>query len=207
MTDDNSITELGRQLRELSAEFDEFRRYVAEDSINPRIRELELAVERLQAENDELHEKIGEQNERIDGLVETINISMGVNEPSESTPETRARDLRLAMIKQAEYRNDTFSGQIKWWKDEVESHLIDYGHGGFSKPVYYQAMEDAADAQGFTMDTKQNPDGRTVDAIRLNPGELPPEMASNQLTTGKGAPRPGQTGVPERTVTAQETDD
>lgn len=207
VTDDNSNDELGRRLRELSAEFEDFRQFVAEDSINPRVRELELRVDRLETDNADLRDQLEAKDERIDGLAETINISMGVEEPSQSTPQTRKRDLRLAMIKQAEYRDDTISGNIKWWWREAESHLIDYGHGGFSKPVYYQAMKDAAEARGFSMTTKENPDGVSVDAIRLNPDELPPEMASNQLTTGEDAPHGAERAPTNNHVTTQEADD
>lgn len=137
----------------------------------------EFLASRISSNEDEidaLHDRIDELEATVEHLDSEMESFIGVSENQRSTPEKRAADLRQAMIRAA--RNTSAEKGVKWWKDNVAEHLAAVGHKDLHKPDYYDAMEDAAEADGFEETTKTvTKDGRTWDAkaIRVTLSELP----------------------------------
>jgi len=141
--------------------------------------EQELAEER--AARQSLEQTVSEQGTRLETIV-------GVGEDEQSNPEKRIADLRDALIRQAQA--NTNRQEASMHTGEVKKLFASLGHTGKNGKVYSQwrqdAMEDAAEAEGFRMDTKQK-DGREVKAVVVNLDALPGHEASNDIiTSGEG---------------------
>jgi len=148
-------------------------------------------------QNSEEIEALRAQVDQLDAKYESL---AGLADGENSTKAKRAADLRQALIRAAESADDGTKGR-KWWWREVRDNLATLGHGGFSKPTYHDAMEHAAKAEGFDMDTKivQTQPGREqeVKAIRVTLDDLPTRGGRNQSTTtngGVGAARDTERG-------------
>lgn len=135
---------------------------------------------------EEVTDRLAEHAERIDDLEQQLASVVGLAEGQQTSPEKRAVDLAMALIRRAEARTDADRAAM-WWR-EVQDALADLGHGPpVHKPWCFNAMEDVARADGFGMIETSNPDGRTVKAVRVRLAELPVKSrsnVSNDITTG-----------------------
>lgn len=144
----------------------------------------------LRDDHDDLAQRVDELESEVESLRAWRENVTGVADDQESTPEKRALDLREAMIRQA---RQTSADGVTWWWQQVEENLISLGHGGFKKPTYYAAMEDAAEADGFDITTKtvsiqqgERTITKEVKAVRVKLENLPANDAQSgrkQVTT------------------------
>lgn len=151
---------------------------------------LRSRLEALREDHDELEARVDDLEDEVERLRAWRENVTGVADDQESTPDKRALDLREAMIRQA---RQTSADGATWWWQQVQENLISLGHGGFKKPTYYAAMEDAAEADGFDITTKTVtiPQGdrtvtKDVKAVRVKLEKLPANGAQSgrkQVTT------------------------
>lgn len=173
-TEVEDLREEVSQLRKIVNDVDDWRDFFTDTRLPMTEGKVEDATDRV----DELEAQVNELNQRMESFI-------GLAEDERSTPAKRAADLRDAMIRASE-NSSSISGGVKWWKDEVAEHLATIGHEGLHKPDLYDAMEDAATADGFAMTTKHvRTNGRQmkVKAIRLDPDDLPTSEGSREITT------------------------
>lgn len=136
-----------------------------------RVEANQEATEDNAAEIADLQRRVAELEERMDTFA-------GIGADERSTPAKRAADLRDAMLKAAQ---SSAADGVTWWKDEVQDHLAALGHEDLHKPDIYDAMETAAEHEGFAETnkrvTKETATGknRTFDAraIRVELDNLP----------------------------------
>ncbi|MDZ7701840.1 MAG: hypothetical protein U5J98_07075 [Halobacteriales archaeon] len=155
---------------------------------------------------DEVADRLADHEERIAELEQQLESVVGLADGEQSSPDKRATDLAMALIRRAKNRTDE-DRYAMWWQD-VRDSLADLGHG---PPVHKQwcfdAMEDVARADGFGEVKIKNPDGRQVKAVRVRLAELPSESrstVSNDITTGLSETHGGitpQNRSPNRTET------
>lgn len=146
-----------------------------------RVDELEQELAEERAARKSLEKTVNEQGARLDAIV-------GVSEDEQSKPEKRVADLREALIRQAQA--NTNRNEASMHTGEIKKLFASLGHTGKNGKVYSQwrhdAMEDAAEAEGFRMDTKQK-DGREVKAVVVNLDALPAHGPSNDIiSSGEG---------------------
>lgn len=135
---------------------------------------------------EQVSSRLAEHEDRIAELERQLESVAGLSDGEQSSPEKRAVDLAMALIRRAQSRADS-DRHAMWWR-EVQDALADLGHGPpVHKPWCFDAMEDVARAEGFGEVTITNPDGREVRAVRVRLSELPSESrstVSNDITTG-----------------------
>lgn len=157
-----------------------------EQSIEQRLSQLETASDDAHAERAELFDAVADLQQTVATMQERLDSLAGLAEDQETTPEKRIADLREAMIRRAEAREQNSADgypRIKMWWKEVQALFADYGHGEISKPDCYKAMREAAKGAGFGESTKTNENGNDVKAIRLDLDELRAETGSSNPTT------------------------
>ncbi|AEH39459.1 hypothetical protein [Halopiger xanaduensis] len=180
MSDENEIDELTELRRRVNSIDDYAKNYLVNqiEARDDRIDDLENRVDRLE-------NLVLEVQENIDGIA-------GLAKDENATPEKRASDIRTALIRRAQARD--MQGAKMWWRDAWNT-LLDLGHEDLSdknraKPLIYNAMEKAAEGEGFAMTTTKTEcaDGvkREVKAIRVDLEELPASAAGNGFTTAEG---------------------
>jgi len=167
---------------------DELRNRVSrpEDQIEhvyaPKIEEQQEYIEDLEHVVDDLAAEVQGVNQRVSNVIDADG-------RGDSSPPKRAAALREAMIRACGDSAGSLSGGVTWWWQEVRDQLASHGHGDFSKPVYHDAMKDAADLDGFELTTKFVITGgqkREVNAIAVNPSKVTAPDLRNQLTTRDG---------------------
>jgi hypothetical protein len=147
-------------------------------------------VDDMEAQIDELKAMVEKQDELLESVV-------GLAHGETSSPEKRAVDTAMILIRRAKNRVD--EDKYLMWYREIQDSLADHGHG---PPVYNQwvfdAMDAVAEAPGFGLTTTVNPDGREVKALKVDLAELPDsgrEAVSNEIITGMRDPAPQSTEV------------
>ncbi|MWG34842.1 hypothetical protein [Halomarina oriensis] len=148
----------------------------------------------MQSVKAELRE-VRSENQRLEQKFESI---AGLAEDEQSSPAKRAADVRQAMIRRAEAKEDDPddpSAEVALYYKEVEELLADYGHGSVHRPQAFDAMRDAADADGFTMGSKLSRAGNRADAVILKLAELPAYARCNEITTAADAPTGSDTAT------------
>jgi len=160
-----------------------------------QLEDLAERIDTTEARVDDLEARVNELDTRMEAIA-------GVADDQRSTAEKRVADLREAMIRAAQARSDDTPG-IQWWWQEVRDNLASLGHGRLSKPTYYNTMERAAEADGFTLTTanrrieRGENDTRVeeVKVIRLDMTALPAsgrETVSKQFTTDNTTTNDGE---------------
>lgn len=198
--------------RDLREEFEEFREYLMAEYLGSKFNEIVARLDDLELTQSRHDDELAALRDRIDTLEQQLDLQVGVEDATASTPEKRARDLRKTMIREARDRQDQFNGRLALWWQQVQGRLSTLGHGQTSKPDCYKAMHWAAgeqydgrcplkDIDGFEMAKTTNADGRNVTAIRVKLDALPPEVASRSPTTRKTQ----STGVNKGETTANVT--
>lgn len=148
----------------------------------PRIKNQREQIKNLKSVADDLAAEIEELNERMSNIIDADG-------RGDSSPSKRAAALREALIRACGDSAGSLSGGVTWWWREVRDQLASHGHGDFSKPVYHDAMRDAANLEGFKQTTKLVITGgqkREVNAVAVNPSKVTAPDLRNQLTTQDG---------------------
>lgn len=140
-------------------------------------------IDDLEEQLDDRDTTIEELQDRIRALEAQLEVLGGLADTQQTTPEKRAVDLAVGMIRRAENRSDR---RIALYYKEVKDLLTDYGHEGLHDPQAFGAMEDVADCQGFGEIQVQR-DGRTVKAVGVNLDELPGDNPVNEIKNEVGA--------------------
>lgn len=188
MSDESDDTEIDRLRRRVNKVED----YSKEFLLN-QIQARDDRIDELEDRVDRLEELVLETQESLDGIA-------GLAKDKQATPEKRAADLRTALIRRAQARDA--KGAKMWWR-EAWNTLTDLGHDDLdnknsAKPLVYNAMEDAAEEEGFAETTTKTEcaDGvrREVKAIRVDLEELPGVAAGKDVTTAEG-PTPSRAPV------------
>jgi len=180
MSDKGNATEIDKLRRRVNSIEDYSKEFLLSQiqSRDDRIDELEDRLDRLE-------EMVLETQENMEGIT-------GLAKDENATPEKRAADIRTALIRRAQARDA--KGAKMWWR-EAWNTLLDLGHEDLSdknraKPLIYNAMEKAADGDGFAETTTKTEcaDGvrREVKAIRVDLEELPGAAAGKDFTTAQG---------------------
>jgi len=207
-------TELADRVAELEQKVE----YINADQENWRTQVYQERTEQAAQERAELRQMCEELratvetlSQRTDALEATLETVVGVDDASDSNPEKRATDLRLALVRDAEQRTDSHAGKAQMWWREVQQFFARTGHGDITKPDCYKAMKWAAgdpdDApesmrpgRGFQLTDKQNPNGQDVMAVAVNVDEIAnaglPSYADSGVETPSRSPTTGE--VPQR---------
>lgn len=165
---------LEEDLEALEDRFQAWRKH----SANPRFDKLETRSDDARSERAELRATVQDLESEVANLQFTLEALKGLGENEQSTPAARVRDLRATMIERAQTLENRKG--IKLWWEEVQDLFADLGHGQVKAPGCFDAMETAAEADGFELDTKVNEKGNEVKAIRLETAALPtPEGVSD----------------------------
>ena len=160
---------------------------------------------------DELEDRLNRLEEMVLETQESVDGIAGLAKDENATPEKRASDIRTALIRRAQARDA--KGAKMWWR-EAWNTLLDLGHEDLedknrAKPLVYNAMEKAADGDGFAETTTKTEcaDGvrREVKAIRVDLDELPGAAAGNEFTTAEG-PTPSRTTIDSESNTTNVSD-
>lgn len=157
-----------------------------DQTILPRIEALEAASDDAREERAELQQAVSDLQQTVAMMESRLDSLAGLAEDQETNPEKRVQDLREAMIRRAEAREQNEADgypRIKMWWREIQDLFADYGHGEISKPDCYKAMTEAAEAPGFEESSKYNEHGNNVKAIRLDLDVLRTETGSSDPTT------------------------
>lgn len=156
----------------------------------PKIEDQREAIENLEATVESLAAEVEGVNQRVSSVIDADG-------RGDSSPSKRAAALREALIRACGQSAGSISGGVTWWWQEVRDQLASHGHGDFSKPVYHDAMKDAAELDGFERTTKYVITGgqkREVNAIAVNPSKVTAPDLRNQLTT-RGGQAGGEVGA------------
>lgn len=147
-------------------------------------------VDELAAQVDDLKAMVEKQDELLESVV-------GLARGEQSSPEKRAVDTAMILIRRA--RNRVDEDKYLMWYRELQDSLADHGHGPpVHKQWVFDAMEDVAAAPGFGMTTTVNADGREVKALKVDLAKLPAtdrETVSNEIITGMEQPATSATEV------------
>jgi len=166
-------------LEERMAVLEGFQENIVKQQMMSRLDDLEQAVARideLEQENQQLRAMVQD----LKGQLETVS---DLAEDQQTTPEKRAADVRSALIRRAKARADGENRAAMHYQDVMDA-LADLGHGSLHKPQAFDAMEDAAEGEGFSMGTKAK-NGNQVKAVRVDLDALPAHVASNEINTGE----------------------
>ena len=131
----------------------------------------------LREDHDDLEARVDELEAEIEQLRAWRENVTGVADDRDSDPQKRVIDLREAMIRAARQSNQD---GVTWWWKQVRENLTTLGHDGFSKTTYYDTMQAAADAEGFSITEKtvavdrgNHTANEDVTAVRVNLSKLP----------------------------------
>ena len=148
----------------------------------PKIEDQRERIDELEATMEDLAAQVEGVNQRVSSVIDADG-------RDDSSPPKRAAALREALIRACGDSAGSLSGGVTWWWKEVRDQLASHGHGDFSKPVYHDAMKDAAELDGFEQTTKFVITGgqkREVNAIAVDPSKVTAADLRNQLTTRDG---------------------
>lgn len=175
MSDETDTDDLEDLVQSLAARVDDLeakRDQVLEPKIDRQaetIADLEQRVERLEGEKKQLRAQ-------LDSLGE-----LGADK--QSTPKKRMLDLRQMLMNKAKADYETGGdGMVAWTYSQVVDALESNGHGKVYAAQAYDAMEDAADADGFGHG-KDEGDNKVV---RVNWTALPAHGAVNEINNDQG---------------------
>ena len=139
-------------------------------------------LDEVQSLKGELRE-VRKQSQRLEQQLESI---AGLAEDEQSSPAKRTADLRQAMIRRAEAKEDDLdnpSASVALYYKEVQDLLADLGHGTVYKQQAFDAMEEAVNTDGFSWTHKHSAAGNRVKAVVLNLDALPAYAVGNDITT------------------------
>ena len=177
-TDEQQLTELVEDLQLRVNDLEAKREQVFEpklDGQSETVDLLEARVEQLEAENKQLRAD-------LDSLGE-----LGADK--QSTPKKRMLDLRKLLLNKAKVDYESGGdGLVGWTYSQVIDHLESNGHGTVYPAQAYDAMEDAAEADGFGHG--KNANGEAV--VRVNWTELPAYDAVNDINNAEGVTGPAK---------------
>lgn len=223
MVDDERIEHLEEQVQSLREtlvshdgdleELAEFREDLLEDRDRYREQVIQPQLEELREQRDDAREERAELKAQVEMLTKRnreleakLDSVIGLAEDETGGPEKRKTDLRMGLIRRAEAKSDANAGRAAMhWKD-VQHFFADQGYGEVVKPLCYDAMEDAACADGFQLleDGKQK-DGRDVRAVAVDLEELPDtvgDVISSGATTGETTRTASNAGDTEEKLTS-----
>lgn len=183
MPEQLSRDELAEQVEELESTVEDLKAF-QEWYMNhqkPRVDELQDELQTEREARQAAEQTVSDMQARLEAIV-------GVGEDEQSTPDKRIADLREALIRQAQ--SNTNRDEASMHHAEVGDLFATLGHTGKNDKVYNQwrhdAMEDAAEAEGFRLGTKQK-DGQEVKAVIVDLDALPAHSTSNEIiTSGDG---------------------
>lgn len=164
MTDGESEGRMSGFAAKLSELYDHVTKNIA-----PRLGDVEDEAETLR-------DRVEQQQEQITALEQQLESIADLGEKAQSTPEARARDLRILLSNQAKAKAGRDGrGLVQWTYSQVQEQLEANGHGTVYNHQAYTAMEDAAEADGFADTT--NEDGERViraswQKITVDPGVI-----------------------------------
>ncbi|NHN49990.1 hypothetical protein G9464_20690 [Halostella sp. JP-L12] len=144
---------------------------------------LKSRVDTLEDENQMLRKELEHLRAELEETKQEIEAFTGPS-GGRSPPEKRAADLKHALIRAAEEASNASvnkAGAKKHYRDAWES-LAEAGHTDLNKPDVYDAMEDAAEAEGFFLGQKSC-DGRKIKAVGVKLDELPAHERGRDSTT------------------------
>lgn len=139
----------------------------------------------VEDENTELTQTVADQEARINDLEHQLETVADLGEKAQSTPESRARDVRLMLQNQAKAKYEADNdepGTVQWTYDQVRDNLEAHGHGKVHDWQAYDAMEDAAEVDGFAR--VKNSSGNKV--IRASWEKITAHGAVMENNNGKG---------------------
>jgi hypothetical protein len=183
------------ELRARIDEVEEFTEFVdtkherrVDDTVKPRLDDHDDQLDTAREERADLQAAVKQLQQQVTMLDERLEGIAGLADDQETNPQKRVADLREAMIRRAEAREDREDNpRVKMWWREVQDLFADYGHGEVSKPDCYKAMREAADSvPGFEESSKTNQNGNDVKAIRLNLTVLRGSEPGRSPTTDNG---------------------
>lgn len=177
---DDDLTTLLGVLVDRFVAVEDYQAQIVRNHMQDRLDSHEQAIERigeLENENEELRAQLHDLRGQLDTLA-------GLADDQRSTPEKRTADIRTALIRRAKARSDGEDRAAMHYQD-IMNALADLGHENIHKPQAFRVMEDAAEAEGFTLG-ETDKDGNMVKAVKVDLDALPAHVASNEITTGEG---------------------
>ena len=173
-------------------------------SIEARLEELTYRVQDLEAKREQVFEpKLERQAETIATLETRVDELEAENKQlraeldslgelgadKQSTPKKRMLDLRKMLMNKAKVDHESGGdGMVAWTYSQVVDQLESHGHGKVYAPQAYDAMEDAAEAEGFGHG--KNQDGDKV--VRVNWTALPAHATVNEINNDQGVSDSGR---------------
>jgi len=141
----------------------------------------EFLEKQLAGRVEALEAEVAEHRRKLESVV-------GLAEGEQTSPQKRAVDLALVLIRRAENRVD--EDRYAMWYQQVVDALAQAGHG---PPVHKQwafdAMDHVAGGRGFGTTQITNRHGREVKAVTVDLAELPdhePSAVGNDIITSRG---------------------
>jgi hypothetical protein len=143
------------------------------------------ALDELREDRDDARQERVELREQVRSLQQQVNAVYGLADDERSTPAKRAADLRMALIRRANSQTGPNGGRSSMHYKEVQDCFADIGHETVHAPECYDAMDEAALADGFSLGTKAK-NGEQIKAIRVDTEALPAGVAISDPTNGTG---------------------
>lgn len=165
-------------VNELAARLDDVQAYqenIVRGHITDRLDDLEATI-------NERDDHIDQLESRIDTLEQKLETLAGLAEDETGTPQKRAVDLAVAMVRQARNRAD---GRVALTYKDVKDTLASMGHESLHDPQLYTAMDDVAVADGFS-ETNVTRDGTTMQAVAANIEDIAGEEFVNEIKNENG---------------------
>ena len=195
---------------------------MSKDNVCERCEELEQRVEALETSQsrtisqfikpsledlrdtcDDARQERVELREHVAALQQQVDAVYGLAEGERSTPAKRAADLRMALIRRAQNSTGPNAGRASMYYKEVQECFADLGHDTVHRPECMRAIEDAAEADGFSIGTKTSAHGNEVKSIRVDTDALPAGVACSGPTT-QDTVGTGSDGAISRTNTSED---
>ena len=161
------------------------------------------ALDELRDARDDARQERVELRERLNALQQQLDAVYGLADDERSTPAKRAADLRLALIRRAQNSTGPSAGRASMYYKEVQECFADLGHETVHRPECMRAIEDASNADGFSVGTKTSEHGNEVKAIRVDTDALPRGIACSDPTT-PDTPGAGQNSMISATNTSED---
>lgn len=185
-------------LEERVEALEEFKEQVIADRNTYRSEVIQPALQELRQGRDDAREERAELRATVEILQRQLReleakqeSLLGLAEGESGGPKKRAADLRMGLIRRAEARSGPNEGTAAMHYREVQNFFAENGHGEVKKPECYQAMKDAAEADGFKqIESGKTLNGTDVRAVVVDLANLPSsveDVTSSNPTTGEGS--------------------
>lgn len=151
-----------------------------------RVDSLETIVDSLVDDLGSVDDAVADTDAAVESLAQRVSDLEARQAAKQSDKESRTDELRDVLARKARA-----NGARAWSYRDIRDELLTLGYGEFSKPVYYDHMDALAERQAFETTTKvqtvahgDSERTATVEAVGVDPDQLPPEPSSNPVTTG-----------------------